>query len=214
MKGPCGFRSSCEAWCIHHALVQALIKDIEAWILCEGQRHGIGLTTWSILPSVSLSLHVGLLTHGKLLRLLVSLHLNRDLEDRPEIIQVNIVFPSKHWMCLQEDIDVLLPYPIGNVHYVISKPLLCDPGRVHATRLNQHVEDHVDALHVREGELFSDAADDLSFSEFAHGKSGAAASDHVGSETLVVPAGDFHFDSPGFKPGGISDREGISDFFK
>ena len=100
MKGACCFACG-EGWGIHDALVEALIKDVEPWVLCECQRHGIVQPAWSALPHVSLSLHVVLFTFGKLLRLFVPLHLNRDLEHSAEIVQVYIIFSCKHRVCLE-----------------------------------------------------------------------------------------------------------------
>lgn len=169
-----------EGRCLQHPLVQTLVKYVELpGILSESHLHGIILAR-RVLSQIPLSIHVAFLPLCDVFGLLLAGHLDGDLEDATEVIQIDVVLAREHGMGLEQDVHVLLLDPISNVQDVVSEPLLGNPGEVHPARLNQHVEDHVDALHLRECELLSDAPDHLTLGELAHYVGLAAPADHVG----------------------------------
>ena len=169
-----------EGRCLQHPLVQTLVEDVELpRTLSEGHLHWVILAR-CVLSEIPLGIQVGLLPLGDVFGLLLAGQLDGDLEDAAEVIQIDVVLARQHGMGLEQDVHVLLLDPICDIHDVVSEPLLGDPGKIHPAGLNEHVEDHVDALHLREGELLSNAPDHLPLSELAHYVGLAATADHVG----------------------------------
>ena len=113
-------------------------------------------------------------------------------------------------MCLEKDVHVLLSDSVCDFQDIVSESLLGDSGGVHSTRLDEHVEDHINALHLAVGKLLSDPPDHLPLSEFAHYVRLAAPTDHVRTQALVIATTDFDLEPASLDAIGISDREGIS----
>lgn len=117
-----------ESWCFQHPLIQTLVKDVELpRILSECHLHGIILAR-RVLSQIPLSIQVALLPLCDVFGLLLSGHLDRDLEDATEVIQIDVVLARQQWMGLEQDVHVLLPDPVSNVQDIVSEPLLGNPG--------------------------------------------------------------------------------------
>ena len=81
-----------EGRCLQHPLIQTLVKDVElARILSESHLHGIILAR-RVLSQIPLSIHVALLPLSDVFGLLLAGHLDGDLEDPSEVIQIDVVF--------------------------------------------------------------------------------------------------------------------------
>jgi hypothetical protein len=80
-----------EGWCLKHPLIQTLVKDVELpRILSESHLHGIILAR-RVLSQIPLSIHVALLPLCDVFGLLLAGHLDRNLEDATEVVQIDVV---------------------------------------------------------------------------------------------------------------------------
>lgn len=97
--------------------------------------------------------------------------LYRPLEHGSKVGELDKVFPCNETMRLEKDIDLLFPNGVIDLHDVILEAILGDTLCLIAAGLNQHVEDHINALHDVICKLDSNLVDDLPLRKLADHKS-------------------------------------------